>query len=116
MELRKAEAEVGELRLEYENLRLATVTDADLCLSSVLPPLIELLAQIQTQQDRSAPSAPEGTAEPAPSASDGSSGGDAADDLLSSSVHVVSRAVTAKEALESLEEAKSRLGLLEKKM
>ena len=116
MELRKAEAEVGELRLEYENLRLATVkSDAppDLCLSSVLPPLLELLAQVQ--QDRPVPSAPEATADEqlAPAASDGTSGGDAAGGPLPPSV--VSRTVSSEEALEKLEQVKSRLDVLEGK-
>ena len=116
MELRKAEAEVGELRLEYENLRLATVkSDAppDLCLSSVLPPLLELLAQVQ--QDRPVPSAPEANADEqlAPAASDGTSGGDAADGPLPTSV--VSRTLSSEEALEALEQVKSRLDVLEGK-
>lgn len=114
MELRKAEAEVGELRVEYENLRLSTVIDAspDLCLSSVLPPLLELLAQVQ--QDRPVPSAPEGTAEPAPAPSDGTSGSDAGDGPLPPSL-ALPRTVSSEEALEALEQAKSRLGVLEDK-
>lgn len=113
MELRKAEAEVGELRLDYENLRLATVTDAppDLCLSSVLPPLLDFLAQVQ--QDRPVPSAPEATAESAPAASDGTSGGGATDGPLPQVV--VPRTVSSEEALEALEQTKSRLDVLEGK-
>lgn len=115
MELRKAEAEVGELRLDYENLRLATVTDAppDLCLSSVLPPLLELLAQVQQDRPVPIPSAPEVTAESAPEASNGTSGGDAADGPLPPSV--VPRTVSSAEALEALEQTRSRLDVLKGK-
>lgn len=65
MELRKAEAEVDELRAEYERLRVVAVAvDADQHqqpdLSSVLglPPLLDLLAQVQ--QDRPASLVPSG--------------------------------------------------------
>lgn len=65
MELRKAEAEVDELRAEYERLRVVAVAvDADQHqqpdLSSVLglSPLLDLLAQVQ--QDRPASLVPSG--------------------------------------------------------
>lgn len=128
MELRKAEAEVDELRAEYENLRMATV-DADLQSqlqqpASFLPPLVDLLAQVQQDRNLPALSAPEGSVEPAPLASDGTtqissgssvgnatSGGDATDGPAAAPL---SRS-TAKEALEALERARSRLDALEGK-
>eukprot|EP00563_Minutocellus_polymorphus_P014980 CAMPEP_0181057558 /NCGR_PEP_ID=MMETSP1070-20121207/20315_1 /TAXON_ID=265543 /ORGANISM="Minutocellus polymorphus, Strain NH13" /LENGTH=400 /DNA_ID=CAMNT_0023136981 /DNA_START=160 /DNA_END=1359 /DNA_ORIENTATION=- len=138
MELRKAEAEVDELRAEYDKLRLVAVGDADQHhhqqpdLSSVLPPLLDLLAQVQ--QDRPAPStAPEvssessgpaasdGAASSANSAGNGASGGDmiatsTADADADADAGVkLDRTISAKEALGYLGEIKSRLDALDVK-
>ena len=117
MELRKAEAEVDELRAEYERLRVVAV-DADQHqrqhqqpdLSSVLPPLPDLLAQVQ--QNRPAPllvSSGNGASEgdmTATSTADADADPDAGGVPLK-------RTISAAEALEALEQVKSRLGALD---
>ena len=114
MELRKAEAEVDELRAEYERLRVVAV-DADQHqqpdLSSVLglPPLLDLLAQVQ--QDRPASLVPSGNG-----ASEGdmtaTSTADADADFDAGGVPL-KRTVSAAEALEALEQVKSHFGALD---
>lgn len=114
MELRKAEAEVDELRAEYERLRVVAV-DADQHqqpdLSSVLglPPLLDLLAQVQ--QDRPASLVPSGNG-----ASEGdmtaTSTADADADFGAGGVPL-KRTISAAEALEALEQVKSLFGALD---
>ena len=114
MELRKAEAEVDELRAEYERLRVVAV-DADQHqqpdLSSVLglPPLLDLLAQVQ--QDRPASLVPSGNG-----ASEGdmtaTSTADADADFGAGGVPL-KRTISAAEALEALEQVKSHFGALD---
>lgn len=117
MELRKAEAEVDELRAEYERLRVVAV-DADQHqrqhqqpdLSSVLPPLPDLLAQVQ--QNRPAPllvSSGNGASEGDMTAT---STADADPDPDAGGVPL-KRTISAAEALEALEQVKSRLGALD---
>lgn len=114
MELRKAEAEVDELRAEYERLRVVAV-DADQHqqpdLSSVLglPPLLDLLAQVQ--QDRPASLVPSGNG-----ACEGdmtaTSTADADADFDAGGVPL-KRTISAAEALEALEQVKSLFGALD---
>lgn len=114
MELRKAEAEVDELRAEYERLRVVAV-DADQHqqpdLSSVLglPPLLDLLAQVQ--QDRPASLVPSGNV-----ACEGdmtaTSTADADADFDAGGVPL-KRTISAAEALEALEQVKSLFGALD---
>ena len=125
MELRKAEAEVDELRAEYERLRVVAV-DADQHqhqhqhqhqqpdLSSFLPPLLDLLAQVQ--QDRPAPlvvSSGNGASEGDMTATS-TADADADTDANAGGVPL-KRTISAAEALEALEQVKSRLGALEVK-
>lgn len=116
MELRKAEAEVDELRAEYERLRVVAVAvDADQHqqpdLSSVLglPPLLDLLAQVQ--QDRPASLVPSGNG-----ACEGdmtaTSTADADADFDAGGVPL-KRTISAAEALEALEQVKSLFGALD---
>ena len=116
MELRKAEAEVDELRAEYERLRVVAV-DADQHqqpdLSSVLglPPLLDLLAQVQ--QDRPASLVPSGNVACEGDMTATSTADADADADFDAGGVPLKRTISAAEALEALEQVKSLFGALD---